>query len=433
MGHPPVSASQPLRANRQFHVVFWAQGCTDYCDQLLVVALTWGALHRLGGASLGLVLASWTVPRGVVLLFSGVFIDRWDRRSVAVGVSAALGLLSLAGALVTRSGDLAAWMGLAAVIGVFDAFRMPVGASVLPMVVAEEHLVDANRWSSLREWSALTAGPAVAGVLVALVSVTGAFVTAAALYLASCVIMLFAPRLRPVAAGEGEPGEKRGVLSELRGGYRMVLSHPVLRVLLPAFALANLFVLGLIGVAIPVLVKDVLHAGPTGLGFLSGSYGAGLVAGTFLCNRLPAAWRDSPAKVCAMFAVSDGLLACVGLSPVLAGCCVLYFLSGLLSGPPATYYRTMLQTLPPPEYLGRVNSLARATTFGLEPVSTAGIGALSARISAAVLLVVGGGAAVCVDLGAALISRRSAARLALAGDAAPGGAPAEESPAAPRL
>jgi DHA3 family macrolide efflux protein-like MFS transporter len=398
---PPVIKNRTLRRNRHYHVTFWAQAGTDYCDQLLLVSLTWGALHRLGGADLGLVLACWTIPRGVVLLLSGVFIDRWDRRTVAVTVSAALGATALGAAAVSRLSDLVAWVAAAAVIGVLDAFRLPVGASVLPMVVAEEQLVNANRWVSLREWSALTAGPPVAGVLIAITGVAGTFTIAAAVYVASCLLMMFAPSMKP-GAGE-HPGH---FLADLKSGFRLVTSHPRLRVLLPTFAVANLFILGLLGVAIPVFVKDVLHLGATGLGFLSGSFGAGLVVGTLLCQKLPASWQDSQPRIFLLFAVSDALLATVGLAPVLALACCLYFLSGLAAGPPATFYRTLLQTLPPKEYLGRVNALARATSFGLEPVSTTAIGALSARISAAVLLVGGGGIAVCVDLTGAYLSRR---------------------------
>src|SRR5579875_3971133 len=85
-GTPPGRTPQEttLRRNRYFHITFWAQACTDYCDQFLVVALTWGALHRLSGTDLGVILACWTVPRGVTLLLSGVFVDRWDRRTIAV-------------------------------------------------------------------------------------------------------------------------------------------------------------------------------------------------------------------------------------------------------------------------------------------------------------------------------------------------------------
>ena len=405
MDELPDRKGRALRGNRDFHLTFWSQACADYCDQFLLVALTWGALHELGGTALGIILACWTVPRGVLLLLSGVFIDRWDRRAIAAGVSAAMCGLVLVASVVSRLDELAAWAGVAVILGVLDAFRLPIGASILPMVVAEEHLINANRWTSLREWSAVTVGPAIGGVLVAVAGVAGTLIVTAALYGVSCLLMMFAPPMKARAEDE-----KTRVLDDLKGGFRLVTTHPRLRVLLPVFAATNLFVLGLIGVAIPVFVREILHAGPAGLGFLSGSFGTGIMAGALLCNKLPARWRESQPAIFGMFALSEALLASIGAAPVLAVACVLYFLSGLAGGPPATFYRTLLQTLPPKEYLGRVNALARATSFGLEPVSTTAVGALSARISASVLLLAGGGCATCIDLLGAFLSRRATRR-----------------------
>lgn len=111
-----------------------------------------------------------------------------------------------------------------------------------------------------------------------------------------------------------------------------------------------------------------------------------------------------------LFMLSDCLLAMVGLAPNLLIAAAAYGASGLVAGPPATYYRALLQALPQAEYLGRVNSIARATSFGLEPASTAGVGALSARLSARTLFVVGGCAAAAVDLIGLTLSRRRSRR-----------------------
>ncbi|MBC3839316.1 MFS transporter [Streptacidiphilus sp. 4-A2] len=193
------------------------------------------------------------------------------------------------------------------------------------------------------------------------------------------------------------------------GGLAFVLNHPRLRVLLPVFALANLFILGLIGVAIPLMAKNILKAGPQGLGFLGAAFGAGLVLGTLLCNRLPSSWQSSQKAIFALFMLSDALLATVGLARDLPLAVLAYCGSGLAAGPAATYYRTLLQTIPPEQYLGRVNSIARATSFGLEPASVAGVGALSSRVSAATLLLVGGCAAVLADLTGFGLSHRTSA------------------------
>ncbi|WP_030908574.1 MFS transporter [Streptomyces sp. NRRL F-5126] len=406
-GEPGVSATasaRPLSRNRFYQAMFWSQTCTDFAEQLVLVSITWAALHAFGGGTLGLVLAVWAVPRGLLLLFGGVLVDRSDRRFLAIAVGFLLALLNLAGAFITGHQELGLWLGLAAALGILDAVRLPMGAAMLPLLVDQDRLVQANRWVSLREWAAMTSGPALGGVLVAALGSPGTLYAGAALYGASSLLMLLLPRLsRP--AGE----ERQAILKELRGGLSFVLNHPRLRVLLPVFAVANLFILGLIGVAIPLMAKNILKAGPQGLGFLSAAFGAGLVLGTLLCNRLPKSWQSSQKVIFSLFMLSDALLATVGLARDLPLAVLAYCGSGLAAGPAATYYRTLLQTLPPEQYLGRVNSIARATSFGLEPVSVAGVGSLSARMSAATLLLVGGCAAVVADLTGFGLSRRKPA------------------------
>jgi DHA3 family macrolide efflux protein-like MFS transporter len=408
----PVAAV-PLRRNRAYQGVFWSQAFTDFCEQFLIVAIVWETLHEFGGARMGVVMAAWAIPRGVLMLFGGVLVDRLDRRALALGVGAGLAVLSVGAALVTRSDTYGLWLLVAAGLGVLDALRLPVAASMLPQVVAREQLVDANRWASLREWAALAGAPAAGGVLVAVAGSGGTMLVVAALYLVSVALMLLVPGL-PRPAGE----QRAHILTDLRDGLTYVVRHRSLRVLLLTFAVANLFVLGLLGVAVPILAKDVLHAGPQGLGFLSASFGIGLVLGTLGCTRLPRSWQQSQSQALVLFCVSDLLLAAVGLAPGLALACAFYFASGLAAGPAATFYRALLQTLPPENYLGRVNSIARATSFGLEPVSTAGVGGLSTRFSASVLLLAGGVAAACADLTGAYLSRR-AGRATLAAAAPP--------------
>jgi MFS family permease len=391
-----------LRRNRAYQGVFWSQTCTDFAEQFLIVAITWAALHQFGGVHLGVVLASWAIPRSSLMLFGGVLVDRWDRRTLTAAVGALLAALSVVTAIVTQAANLAMWVGVAICLGVLDAVRLPVAASVLPMIVAKDQIVDANRWSNLREWGALAGGPAAGGVLVALAGTPGALLITAAMYVVSCLLMMLVPAL----PNHSEDLSKN-IFFDLHSGLTYVMQHPRLRVLLPTFAAANLFVLGLLGVAIPVFAKNVLDAGPQGLGALSASFGSGMVVGTLLCTRLPKTWQTSQVHLFVLFAVSDALLATVGLSLNLFMACTAFFASGVLAGPAATFYRALIQILSPEQYLGRVNGIARATSFGLEPLSMAAMGGLSARVSASVLLTAGGLAAALIDLAGSLLSRAS--------------------------
>jgi MFS family permease len=365
----------------------------EFADAVFLVALAWAVLSSGSSLRLGLVLTAWAVPRGVFLLLGGVIVDRMDSRMLAAIVGGALALVNvLLFSLITlHATPLGVWLGIALALGVLDGIRLPIGYSMIPLVVPEADILAANRWSQLRMWTMLMLGPPIGGVLTATIGSRGAFVTIAALYALASVCMLRLPSLRV----EREPTTVR---EDIGQGLRLVARNEVLRLILPVFAVANLFVIGLTTVAIPSLIKLVLHGGAQDLGIVSGAFGVGLVVGTLSLGRLPRWTRDTLSGLFCLFALSDAALACVGVAGSVPAAAVAYAFSGFFLGPASTLYQNLLQTTTPPEYLGRVTGLARAISFGLEPVSGALIGGVANVFSAGTVLVTGGSIAALADV-----------------------------------
>jgi DHA3 family macrolide efflux protein-like MFS transporter len=379
---------------RPFSSVFAAQSATELADQIFLVTLAWGVLATGTGSDLGLVLTAWAAPRGIFLLAGGVLIDRGDRRVIGAGagfaLSALVGLLALA--FSADAAELPVWLGAAVVLGLLDGVRLPIGYTLIPLLVAEERVLDANRWSQLRLWTALALGPPLGGVLVALAGVPAAFLVVSALFAVSAVLLLTLPSLKV------RREEPTSVVADLADGFRLVSRHERLRVLLPVFAGVNLFVLGLLAVGIPVFVKNGLDGGADDLGLVMGSWGAGLMAGTISMVKWPEWPKTSMAGLFVLFALSDLCLALIGVMPGLWLACGAFFLSGYFIGPASTLYQALIQSTTPKEYLGRVTGMARAISFGLEPVSAALIGSLTRVVSSGVLVLGGGLAAMTIDL-----------------------------------
>ncbi len=292
-----------------FRHAFAAQALVELADEAFLVALTWTVLSSGNSLWLGLVLTTWAVPRGAFLLLGGVIVDRMDSRVLAVGAGGTLAVLNvLLFVLVTlRATPLAAWLAIAFALGVLDGIRLPVGYSMIPLVVPEPDILAANRWSQLRMWSMITLGPPIGGVLISGIGSRGTFIVIAGLYAVSCIFMLRLPPLRVER-------ETTTVRKDISQGLQLVTHNKVLRLLLPVFAVANLFVLGLTAVAIPSLIKLVLHGGADGLGIVSGAFGAGLVLGTLSLGRFPRWIRNSLPGLFCLFVLSDAALGCVGLA-----------------------------------------------------------------------------------------------------------------------
>jgi MFS family permease len=388
-------------AHRAFRVAFGSQSLVELADQFLVVAVAWAVISHANGAALGLVLACWAIPRGLFLLFGGVLVDRVDRRLLAVGCGAGLAVLTCGLGVLDAFGGtpLAVWVPAAVLLGLLDGIRLPIGYSLLPLVVPEDALLDANRWSQLRLWATVTLGPAVGGVLTGFPGAPTALIVTGGCYLLGGLLLLRLPKLGV------ERAERTNLGQDFAAGLRLIGRNPRLRLLLPVFAAVNLFVLGVTAVGVPLLVQQGLHASATALGFVSGSFGVGLMIGTLAMSKLPKPLTSTMGGLFCLFVLSDGFLGITGLAPSVVAGCVLFGLSGLFLGPASTCYQTILQSSTPPEYLGRVTSTSRAVSFGLEPLSAALVGIASRSVAIRWVVLVGGLAAAAIDTIAVLRGR----------------------------
>lgn len=386
-----------------FYAIFVSQLFSDIGDQIILISLSWLLAKGYGGPFLGLVLAMWAVTRGIMLLVGGVVADRYNRRTISLLAGVFLGITVLTMSEIgmeTTASFRWVWLTLAVVLGIMDGVRMPIAGSMVPFIVDRTHLAHANRWMQLREWGVAAAGPALGGGLMALGGGQDAFLVAGVVYCAGAIALLGVPSMPSVQAN------RKSGRSDLREGILYVFHNDRLRVLLPTFALANLFVLGVFSVGIVLFAHTILRSGPLGLGVLAGAFSVGMAIGVLLVPYVPQKFQDSLPHLFSLFILSDGALALVGFTHSLIVAATVYGISGLMAGPPATFYRTWLQVVPPPEFLGRVSSIARGVSFGLEPASAALMGFASKLVTANVLIVVAGGCAALIDSSGMLRSRR---------------------------
>lgn len=264
-----VPSARALLKERDYLFFWGARWCGAFAAQIQSVALGWHmyALARRtmsveqSALLVGMIGLAAFVPVFLLTLPAGEAADRYDRRKVA--------LACLAGEMVTAFVlTLAAWRGfatpalllvVAALFGAARAFFAPANTALGPMLVPRELLPRSIAWNSLAWQSASIAGPAAAGVLVAM-SPAHAFVTALILYAVSglCVAMI-----RKNTKPETQPGSRWALMKE---GLAYVWREKIVfgAISLDLFAV----LLGGATALLPVFAHDVLHVGPEGFGLL---------------------------------------------------------------------------------------------------------------------------------------------------------------------
>jgi MFS transporter, DHA1 family, staphyloferrin A biosynthesis exporter len=359
-------------ANRDFRLLWLSTLGTGAGWWMDTVTRGWLIYQLTGSATqLGLVNAVRAVPFLLLGMFAGVAADRWDRQR-QLQVSQVITLITnLAMAVLVITGHIEVWhVYLAAVLsGASQAFMQPARQSMIPALVPRGELMNAIAISSGAFSITKSAGPALAGVLVAVVGVVGTYLVQSAMYVWAIVNLA----LLHAAKHPGTAKEQRSVLGDLRAGLTYVQGDAIILTLLllaliPAVLGSPYYFL------LPIIADQVLDAGPTGLGLLAAAPGIGslLAVGTL-------AWLgDFRRKGTLMLAgaIAFGLaLVLFSQSRWLPLSCLLLVVVGMSQTGYNAINMTLIQTLVPDQFRGRVISLLLLDR-GMVPLGAATIGVL---------------------------------------------------------
>jgi len=348
------------------------------------VAVGWQLYEKTGSTfALGLVGLVEVIPVVTLALPAGAAADRFPRRTVAIASHLTLALAAATLMLLTLFGG-PVWLTYVAlfVTGVGMAFRGPSVGAMLPQLVPSKDFGNANAWFSSTYELASISGPAVAGFLIAAVSGAQlAFAFACTAHVGFVFVLLSLPK-RPAA----QTGKRQG-LSDLLAGWRFVSNT---RVFLAAITL-DLFAVLLGGAValLPVYAKDVLHAGPVGLGWLRAAPAIGALMTALVQTRLPP-WKR-PGVVLLFTVTGFGAATIVfGLSTVMWLSFTSLFLTGVFDNVSVVIRSTLEQSLTPDVMRGRVSAIHYVFIGMSNELGSFESGA-TAALFGPVLSVVGGG------------------------------------------
>ncbi len=356
----------------QFRIYFAGQVVSVVGDQITTLALAFAVLGLTDSTTaLGSVLAATTVGLALFVLPAGVIADRVPRQILMLGSDVVRGVVVAIAAVDLLVSRPPIWhlVVLFFLYGSAEAFFRPASIGLVPQIVEPEQLQQANGLNGFVFSIGMTAGPTIAGILVALTSPAWALVVDAGTFLASAVSLAL---LRPRPVERSPPGHS--LLHDLRGGWRVLCQHTWLLVGLAAFAVYHMVSLPALLVLGPKLAKDVL-GGASAWATVQVGFGVGQIFGGLLATRwLPA---RPISVVFAMLVVgsaqplivASGLgvpLIAVGLG--IAGCAVTFLWS---------VWDTAMQQRVPADALSRVSSYDFLASVGSMSLGMALVGPLA--------------------------------------------------------
>ncbi|MGI5241840.1 MFS transporter [Dactylosporangium sp. CA-139066] len=369
--------------DRGFRRYFAGYATSMLGTNMSTVATAFAVLQSgVGPAGLGYVLAARILPQVVLVLGGGVVADRIGRRQVMLGADVLRFVTQAGFAAIILVGAAPLWLLIipAVLLGVGEAFFNPALSALTSQIAPAEQLTDANALLGLAQSTARIAGPAIAGLLVAVTSPAIVIAVDAATYGVSvlCLALINVPPL------PGTP--RRNLIADLREGWSEFSSHTWLWVTTLQFSLFNLIVWGPFLALGPVAADQRLD-GARSWGLIMAGYGGGAVfGGLAMLGRRPRRPLLVAVGASLGWAAPSAFLA-AGL-PTL-GVFVGTVLAGVGSSVFMALWTTTTQRRIRADALARVNSYVTLGTFGLGPLGLALAGPVGLTIGIGSLFWVG--------------------------------------------
>ncbi|HID92775.1 MAG TPA: MFS transporter, partial [bacterium (Candidatus Stahlbacteria)] len=249
--------SSPIYRNRDFILLWLGQLVSETGNRVYSLALMWWALTATGSAlKMGTVMAFWTIPFVVLGPVAGAWVDRHNRKVIIVGMDVVRGIIVVIVATLAFMNRLLLWHVYLAISfeSIGTAFFMPAVTATIPNIVSKKDLTKANSLSQLVRSVVGVAGPALGGLLIAIVGIPAVFLINGISYLLSAGSETFI-RVPPLTR---KIEEQKHIIRETYAGFRFIKNDRMLFGLVSVSCILNFFAAPII-VLIPVLVKQILH------------------------------------------------------------------------------------------------------------------------------------------------------------------------------
>ncbi len=364
--------------HRNFQLFFAGQLVSMIGTWMQSTAQLWLVYKLTGSAALlGLFAFANQIPILLLASIGGYVGDHYNRHRGVVWTQTASMLLAFLLAVLTLTHSVQVWhlIAIAFLVGVVNAFDVPIRQAFLVQMVGKEDLPNAIALNSSIFNAARVVGPAIAGFAIIWIGEGWCFFLNGVSFLA-VIAALLAMRL---ARFEPKPSEGSALKNYVEG-FRFVMNDLPMRSVLLLLSLLSL--LGLqYSVFLPIFANDILGGGARSLGILMSAAGVGSVLGA-----LHFAARTNYKGLARFVAVTSatcgvGMIVFSQSRIFLLSAAVLLFV-GFAATAQMAATNTIVQSRAPEALRGRVMAVYATMFMGIQPVGSLLAGLVARHIGA---------------------------------------------------
>jgi MFS family permease len=374
----------PLRRYPAFRRLFVGQTISTFGSEIAAVAAPF-QLYQLTHSTLqvGLLSLCELFPLLTLTIAGGALADAVDRRRLLLGTETLLAVIALGFAFNAALPQPRVWAIYALVTAAMSVFSLGAAGmnTVIPRLVEPHELLAANAIENVYGSTTNVAGPALGGLVIAVLGLTGAYLFDAVTFTASLWSIWRLPPM--IAAHDAE----RPSLRTIKEGFRFVR---VKKVLLGMFLVdSTAMVFGMPRALFPALALKRFHGGAGILGLMYAAPYAGALAASVLSGWIRHVRRQG--LVVAIAAALWGVaIAAFGFAETLWLALLLLAAAGAADNVSAVLRGTILWTVTPDHLRGRVSGIEFAQVAATPALGNVEAGVLAELTSLRFSIVSGG-------------------------------------------
>ena len=338
--------------NRYFVYLWTGQLISTIGDALTSLAAGIIVFQRTGSIlNVGIMLMVSAAPTLLFGLIAGVFVDRWNRKTIMVVSTILRAALVAAIPISLQVSDSIVSLYVVVLLSAsVQQFFDPANDSVLPEIASDEELAAANSLMAIAQFGSTAIGFAMAGLLIGIAPDLVFYIDAGTFLFSGLMILLV--RITPLEVQEQTT--VRDVVRNLAVGARFIWRSPVLRSM-NILRSPIMVIFGLQNVLLLPFAIQVLKATEFEYGLQEGITSVGFVVGSLLMARYAERLREGTWLVLSFlgmglagvaYALSSNVWLAIGLIGI----------SGILNAPSFVAGRLIAQRNTPREMRGRVFS-----------------------------------------------------------------------------
>ena len=359
--------------------------------QLYFISMSWLVFELSGSPfDLGLLGAAISVPTILATLIGGLVADRFNRRRILIMTTGTAAFLLLLLAYLDAGEVVRVWhvLVISSLLGLVQGFDFPARTSIFPALIKPGQMMSAVSLNSILWQGSRMILPAIGGLIIALADTSLVFVLCA-LGFFTMLRVLFTLNVTQDFRTEGD------AWGEFIDGVVFVLENRLFLVLILLTWISMFF--GTSYVQIMPIFADLLESGEKGYGLLISATGVGSVLGNLYIGRFQQTRRLGLMMLGGAALAPISLMGFSLVTGTLADVHGSFWLSCLFAAAAAAFSSvflvssmTVLQLKVPDGLRGRVMGI-HSVTFSLIALGGLIAGALAARYSAPIALVIGAG------------------------------------------